>query len=264
MAAALACGTELTASAQTITGLTTSDTADGPAIERFPENTSLIWVRFDYANASGTAFEVTLSSPSGVPMFARRAEFDGAGSVAWDVSGDAVARGLSARSAEAAVTAADYANRAATQTRGVTEFLATTAFAVSQMETSLGLLARLPLDPTSRGHAQEAAAASAQVRRLLTLASRLPAGDDAGRRDLARQMAAPANDSVTHTAALDAAVGTMAGLPLPPTRSGASERDAHTVAVRINGSPAQTRSLWVFDGTIFLPALARQAPAGGR
>jgi hypothetical protein len=249
--------------AQTITEMSTAATETGPATTRFPESTRRVWVRFAYANAGNTTFELTLSSPSGVPMYAHREAFDGAGAVAWEVTGDAVARGLAARATEAAATAADYAQRAATQPRGVAEFLATTAYAVSQVETSLQLIARLPMDEASRAHRHGAAASVAEVRHLLTQANRLPAGDDAGRQALAARMVEPANAALDQSAALESAVATMEGLPLPPTRSAAGERDAHTAAVRINGSPAQTRSFWVFDGTAFLPAVTRNAVAVG-
>ena len=59
--------------------------------------------------------------------------------------------------------------------------------------------------------------------------------------------------------ALEVALGAATDLPLPPTRSATSDSDAYVVVVRINGFAAQSKSLWLFDGTIFLPAAAQNA-----
>lgn len=245
--------------AQTVDGLAVSNSRDGPDMTVFSESARSLWVRFIYDDAGDTTFEITLTSPAGVAMFSHRAELTGSGSAAWEVTGDAVARGLTAGIGESALTAQDYAQRAASGQRGVAEFLATTAFAISQMESSLRLLDRLPLDYQSRDHRRKTFDAAGEIQHLLTRARALPPGNEGGRQEYARQMAAPAAVAVDEADALEVAMAAVTGLPLPPTRTGTNERDAFTVAVRINGSPAQTRSIWLFDGNIFLPAASRPA-----
>jgi hypothetical protein len=245
------------AQAQSITGLTVAASPGGADQAAFAESTTGVWVRFGFSGAAATNIELTLASPSGVTMFSRREALSGSGTVEWAVSGQEVAQSLAARTTEAARTAEDYAARAATQPRGVAEFLATASFATAQMQSALRMLERLPLTGANRSDRTACALAAGDLRRLLERAAALAPGDDSGRRGYARLMAEPAGRAVAAAVALEAGVRGEGELPLPPTRSRGVERDAHTLAVRINTSPAQTRSIWLFDGRTFLPRALR-------
>jgi hypothetical protein len=242
--------------AQSVGDLAASLSAGGLAQDRFPEATRAIWVRFAYTDASFTTIEVTLSSPSGVLMFSREAEFQGSGTQEWEVTGDEVARGLAGRAAEASSNAQDSARRAATQQHGVNEYLAATTYAVSQLTSTTGQLGRLPLDAATRTHLAQTTEAARELQVLLAAAQRLPTGDTPGRQEYARQMSAPAGRALAAASSLEIGVRQSEGLPMPPTRSSTSDRDAHTVSARVNGSAAKSLSVWFFDGKVYLPAVA--------
>jgi hypothetical protein len=137
----------------------------------------------------------------------------------------------------------------------VSEYLATATYATSQLASTTGLLGRLPLAAPARAQLLLSTEAVRELQILLTAAQRLPTGDIAGRQEYARQMAAPAGRAVAASAGLEAEVKVADGLPMPPTRSSSSDRDAHTVSARVNGSAAKSLSIWFFDGKAYLPAV---------
>jgi hypothetical protein len=228
-----------------------SDPAADPAMTVFPPGTRSAYARFDYEDASNHRLGVTVLLHGGIVGFASRDRYDGKGSASVEISGASVLRNVTNEVVEAGRTARSNAEKAATQSYGLAEYLIQVQAGLNRVDSAVVVLEGVGPQHVDAAQLARVVTASAATHRLLERAVR--AADDPRKREIAASMDQPLEDLVTAAQALFASAQEATSVPLPVSGSAWD----YVVSVSVDGSPALTTEFVVSGYRILAPAVQK-------
>lgn len=227
------------------------DQAADPAATVFAPGTESVFARFDYDETSNTRIGVSVMLRGGIVGHSSQGRYSGKGSEAVEISGTGVLRNITAELVEAGGAARSNAQKAATQSFGMTEYLIQVQAGLNRVDSAVVVLDGVPPRYVDATRLKQIKAASKATHRLIERAVR--AVDDPQKREIAEAMDEPLGQLVTAARALSESAQSAQNVPLPES----GQEWEYVVSVSVEGSPALTTEFIVSGYRVFAPLVQK-------